>query len=133
MISLFNIAQVLLVAVVLAFLLSFIPRRQPKQAPIEGNAPVAREQVSEQPTTGPSQPNKQRNKRKTSGPMTADLPSDIDPNAVKQLYDAFLVLDVEATCQPGTDFNYANEIIASCSHSLLRKVLTHTALLSLSV
>ena len=40
---------------------------------------------------------------------------DIDPNAVKQAYDAFLVVDVEATCMPGTDFNYANEIIASRS------------------
>jgi hypothetical protein len=28
-----------------------------------------------------------------------------------QPYDAFLVLDVEATCQQGTDFNYPNEII----------------------
>lgn len=42
---------------------------------------------------------------------------DIEPNAAKQPYDAFLVLDVEATCQPGTDFNYANEIIASLSSS----------------
>lgn len=38
----------------------------------------------------------------------------IDRVAARQPYDAFLVLDVEATCQPGTDFNYANEIIASC-------------------
>ncbi|KAJ3535068.1 hypothetical protein NMY22_g6655 [Coprinellus aureogranulatus] len=29
----------------------------------------------------------------------------------KQTIDAFLVLDVEATCQQGTDFNYTNEII----------------------
>ncbi|KAJ7134947.1 ribonuclease H-like domain-containing protein, partial [Mycena crocata] len=29
----------------------------------------------------------------------------------KQTYDAFLVLDVEATCQRGADFNYPNEII----------------------
>ncbi|PSR88914.1 hypothetical protein PHLCEN_2v5063 [Hermanssonia centrifuga] len=38
----------------------------------------------------------------------------IDPTAAMQPYqpyDAFLVLDVEATCQPGTDFDYANEII----------------------
>lgn len=28
-----------------------------------------------------------------------------------QPYDAFLVLDVEATCLQGTDFNYPNEII----------------------
>ncbi|KAJ6513888.1 ribonuclease H-like domain-containing protein [Mycena vitilis] len=30
---------------------------------------------------------------------------------VKQPYDAFLVLDVEATCQEGTNFDYPNEII----------------------
>ncbi|TFK42902.1 ribonuclease H-like domain-containing protein [Crucibulum laeve] len=32
------------------------------------------------------------------------------PNT-RQPYDMFLVLDVEATCHLGTDFNYANEII----------------------
>ncbi|KAJ7721068.1 ribonuclease H-like domain-containing protein [Mycena maculata] len=30
---------------------------------------------------------------------------------VKQSYDAFLILDVEATCQRGFDFDYPNEII----------------------
>lgn len=30
---------------------------------------------------------------------------------VPQPYDAFLVLDVEATCLPGTDFHWPNEII----------------------
>ena len=39
---------------------------------------------------------------------------DIESNAAIQSFDAFLVVDVEATCYPGTDFNYANEIIASC-------------------
>lgn len=33
------------------------------------------------------------------------------PWPVKQPYDAYLVLDVEATCQEGTDFNWPNEII----------------------
>ena len=33
------------------------------------------------------------------------------PWPVKQPYDAFLVLDVEATCQEGTDFSWPNEII----------------------
>jgi hypothetical protein len=33
------------------------------------------------------------------------------PRPVKQPYDALLVLDVEATCLPGTDFNWPNEII----------------------
>ena len=32
---------------------------------------------------------------------------------VKQAYDAFLVLDVEATCVEGSDFAYPNEIIVS--------------------
>lgn len=35
------------------------------------------------------------------------------PWPVVQPYDAFLVLDVEATCQEGTDFNWPNEIIVS--------------------
>ncbi|THH33882.1 hypothetical protein EUX98_g331 [Antrodiella citrinella] len=42
----------------------------------------------------------------------------IDRTFVKQTYEAFLVLDVEATCMPGTDFNYPNEIIVSSSQSL---------------
>ncbi|KAG5639605.1 hypothetical protein H0H81_010807 [Sphagnurus paluster] len=33
------------------------------------------------------------------------------PPKAKQPYEAFLVLDVEATCQLGTDFNFPNEII----------------------
>ncbi|KAG6920001.1 hypothetical protein DXG01_013350 [Tephrocybe rancida] len=33
------------------------------------------------------------------------------PPRAKQHYEAFLVLDVEATCQQGTDFNFPNEII----------------------
>ena len=42
-----------------------------------------------------------------------------------QPYDAFLVLDVEATCLQGTDFHWPNEIIVSyrielCSPSLRR-------------
>ena len=39
------------------------------------------------------------------------------PWPVKQPFDAFLVLDVEATCQEGTDFNWPNEIIVrQCIH-----------------
>lgn len=50
----------------------------------------------------------------TEPPATMpSLVTALDPGAAKQTYDAFLVLDVEGTCQPGTDFNYANEIIAS--------------------
>ncbi|KIJ17351.1 hypothetical protein PAXINDRAFT_168043 [Paxillus involutus ATCC 200175] len=33
------------------------------------------------------------------------------PDSVKQLYDTFLVLDVEATCLQGTGFDWPNEII----------------------
>ncbi|EJD06002.1 uncharacterized protein FOMMEDRAFT_78644 [Fomitiporia mediterranea MF3/22] len=33
------------------------------------------------------------------------------PWPIKQPFDSFLVLDVEATCQEGTDFNWPNEII----------------------
>ena len=53
----------------------------------------------------------------------------VDPTAAKQTYDAFLVLDVEATCQPGTDFNYANEIIVRGRRYLTRfRVLMYTGL-----
>lgn len=37
---------------------------------------------------------------------------------VKQPYEAFLVLDIEGTCELGTDFNYPNEIIVG-NHSHL--------------
>jgi hypothetical protein len=39
------------------------------------------------------------------------------PLQTKQPYDAFLVLDVEATCQRGTDFNFPNQIIVSDENS----------------
>ena len=44
---------------------------------------------------------------------------------VPQPYDAFLVLDVEATCLPGTDFHWPNEIIVRyhvelCSRSSIK-------------
>ncbi|KAL4251632.1 3'-5' Exoribonuclease [Abortiporus biennis] len=44
-------------------------------------------------------------------PTTMILEPVIDRTLVKQAYDAFLVLDVEATCVQGADFNYPNEII----------------------
>ena len=50
---------------------------------------------------------------------------DIDPSAAKQAYDAFLVVDVEATCLLGTDFNYANEIIVSLSYLYPNHNLMH--------
>jgi hypothetical protein len=36
------------------------------------------------------------------------------PKPAKQPFDAYLVLDVEATCLEGTDFNWPNEIIVRC-------------------
>ena len=47
------------------------------------------------------------------------------PWPVKQPFDAFLVLDVEATCQEGTDFNWPNEIIV-CYCSLNVNVCDNT-------
>lgn len=41
----------------------------------------------------------------------------------KQPYDAFLVLDVEATCQLGTNFNFPNEIIVRDIHFHLLAML----------
>lgn len=51
--------------------------------------------------------------------LTNDMPSPVVskpissqcPTKTKQPYEAFLILDVEATCHPGTDFNFPNEII----------------------
>ncbi|KAJ7489919.1 ribonuclease H-like domain-containing protein [Mycena galericulata] len=38
-------------------------------------------------------------------------PGAVSASKAKQTYDAFLVLDVEATCQAGSNFDYPNEII----------------------
>jgi hypothetical protein len=43
---------------------------------------------------------------------------------VAQPYDAFLVVDVEATCVPGTDFSYPNEIIVNIFLHILCPSLT---------
>lgn len=65
----------------------------------------------------PSVATSSQEKSATKNTVPDTPPKDIDPPAAKQMFDAFLVLDVEATCMPGTDFNYANEIIASrCFH-----------------
>ena len=34
-----------------------------------------------------------------------------EPSMTRQPYEVFLVLDIEGTCDQGTDFNYPNEII----------------------
>lgn len=41
-------------------------------------------------------------------PLASEVPLD---SRSKQPYEAFLVLDVEGTCQLGSDYNYPNEII----------------------
>lgn len=109
MISLPTNVQVLLAVLVLAFLATFLPKREQPETPVDNKA---REQPTQNPKTQPRQPATGPTE-KDPLPMVIDPPSNIDPTAVKQYYDAYLVLDVEATCQPGTDFNYANEIIAS--------------------
>ena len=45
------------------------------------------------------------------------------PKQVKQTVDAFLVLDVEATCKQGTDFDYPNEIIVRSAAPHYRRIL----------
>ncbi|KAJ6546468.1 ribonuclease H-like domain-containing protein [Mycena vulgaris] len=52
-------------------------------------------------------------KQRPQQPQSVDVVSaaPFSASKVKQPYDAFLLLDVEATCQKGTDFNYPNEII----------------------
>ena len=64
--------------------------------------------------------------KRASGGVKAELQDtpdttkiDLTPNMVKQPFDAFLVLDVEATCVTGSDFNWPNEIIVRAS---LRRV-----------
>lgn len=71
----------------------------------------------------PSSPPLEKKETK-SRPMDA-VAEAIDPGAARQVYDAFLVVDVEATCLPGTDFNYANEIIASFFYLYTDHNLTH--------
>jgi hypothetical protein len=107
--SLTTISQLLLAAVCLALLLAFVPRKQLHKAP---EAPEADDDLLH----AHKQPVKDKDEDKHSSTMAyAAALTDIDWSAVKQPYDAFLVLDVEATCMPGTDFNYANEIIVSLS------------------
>lgn len=48
-----------------------------------------------------------------NAPVTAKHKKKPENWLVKQPYDAFLVLDVEATCLQGTNFDWPNEIIVS--------------------
>ena len=56
--------------------------------------------------------NKTRRSRKLKKGAIPALPQ------AAQSIDAFLVLDVEATCQQGTDLNFPNEIIVRITHFL---------------
>lgn len=51
-----------------------------------------------------------KNPRQKSTNMTPSPISFKDPR-IKQPFEVFLVLDIEGTCDLGTDFNYPNEII----------------------
>lgn len=62
--------------------------------------------------------------RSIDSPPTLKRPE--SPWPVNQPYDAFLVLDVEATCQEGTDFTWPNEIIVRPSSLLFSASLTLT-------
>ena len=75
-------------------------RHQNKRLPVDGSFPP-----------GPSMPYPRRT-RQFGKPLNL-APDPIQPQAEKskQPCEAFLVLDVEATCQEGTDFNFPNEII----------------------
>ncbi|KAG2146922.1 ribonuclease H-like domain-containing protein [Suillus bovinus] len=77
------------------------------QAPFNGSdiPPIyhhPHSQISDRPTS------------KSSSQAQKDLMVQVaqkQDHRVKQPYDAFLVLDVEATCEQGTDFEWPNEII----------------------
>ncbi|KAK7693238.1 hypothetical protein QCA50_002804 [Cerrena zonata] len=98
----------LLASIVLVFV--FLRRRRssikvPEEAPNDSKTPIAATLPNSIPSPSPS--------LSAIPPDTNDMIHEpfIDRTYVKQSYDAFLVLDVEATCMPGTDFNYPNEII----------------------
>lgn len=105
----------LLVAFLLAVLIAIVARKH--------EAPAPDDPLSHEKDTAPAI-EEQKDSESEMGPSAAL--TDIDWTAVKQPYDAYLVLDVEATCMPGTDFNYANEIIVSALCRAARHAsLTH--------
>lgn len=92
------------------FLLGFAPALRPAETPA----------VSEPPEQPPFSP--RRSKKKMRYHKTARHPKTkkaiVAPTVAvyalprtRQPYDAFLVLDLEGTCELGTDFSYPNEII----------------------
>ena len=112
--------QLLLAVLLLACVMALSSRKRSSKLPnldvaLPNEAPIANTK-----TPGESRPaimspvaTSSQEKDRTKNFPSDSPPEDIDPTAVRQSFDAFLVLDVEATCMPGTDFNYANEIIAS--------------------
>lgn len=90
-----------------------------EQAPEETKLKTPESKLSMKPTPLPPPP---------ADPRPSTMPvapaEDIDSFAAKQSFDAFLVLDVEATCLPGTNFDYANEIIVRSSLAPSQRDLT---------
>jgi hypothetical protein len=77
-------------------------RRQPNPSPaLDGTTPTPRAMRFQPPA------------RLAKKAIISSAASPPPPPRSKQPYDVFLVLDVEATCQQGSDFNFPNEIIVS--------------------
>jgi hypothetical protein len=53
---------------------------------------------------------------------TASAPTLCKDPRIKQPFEVFLVLDVEGTCDLGTDFDYPNEIIVRANDILIKHV-----------
>jgi hypothetical protein len=112
--------RLLLVVVLLGVLMTLVQKRVTAKAELPPEAPYTHPKTPENSRS--PEPIKEVSTAATLNEKTCEmeprvatvLVEDVDATAVKQYYDAFLVVDVEATCLPGTDFNYANEIIASC-------------------
>lgn len=105
-----TILQLCLVALPLVLIIAVL-RRGKKLAATASLDEKTLTQIQESPSkvSGPlSVPTMENDPKATPLPKVT-----VDIGAARQTYDAFLVLDVEGTCQMGTDFNYANEIIAS--------------------
>ena len=113
-----DLLQLLLALVLLSLLMALVYKRFIAKPQLPPEAPYILPKTPEtkrlfEPTEGPLTVTALQEKGDPLPPVMNALVENIDPIAAKQLYDAFLVVDVEATCMPGTDFNYANEIIAS--------------------
>ncbi|KAI0637192.1 ribonuclease H-like domain-containing protein [Trametes polyzona] len=99
------------VAVLLVFCLFALRQRLQPITSCEADTSTARGPSKARPATppGPTKPSPS-----THEPTAPAQPPEADramPKRTKQPYDAFLVLDVEATCVAGAGFDYPNEII----------------------